>query len=128
MNEKRIEKLRTTLARKAESECSSLMSNTQEASAAKVSSRQIAADMMQVSEGYITMAQRVQREAPELFEEIFAGRITVTAAIRELDGVTDDPRTVRAKAARSTVSKLLKADDENPAFLDRLEALLAEFA
>ena len=49
-------------------------------------------------------------------------------AIRQLDGITDDPRTVRAKTVRRGVAKLLRDPDEHADFLDRLEALVAEFA
>lgn len=128
VNEKRIEKIRQYQLTKSEKQTLTGLSGSGNADGTEVSSRQIAADIMQVSEGYINMVQRLQREAPELIPDIFAGKLTLNAAIRKLDGVDDDPQTTRIKAARSKLNTLFDAVDDNPEFLDRLEALLAEFA
>jgi len=128
VNETRIEKIRQARLRALGRESQTLVSGSPDGEAEVVTSRQIAADRMEVSEGYINMVQRLQREAPDVIPEIFAGRLTVNAAIRKLDGVDDDPRTTRVKAARSKLNTLFHTVDDNPEFLDRLEALLAEFA
>ena len=128
VNLERIEKLRRTLAREADGECLELLPNTGECDEPRVSSRVIAADMMGVSDRYVALAKRVRDASPELFEEVRAGEVTLPEAIRRLDGVTDDPRAVRVKAVRRPLNKLLRDAESPPAFLDRLEALVAEFA
>ena len=128
VNRKRIEKLRETLARKAGGECLTISSNTQSEVDRPVSTRAIAADMMGVSENYVEHAKRIKEADAELFEDVRAGRVTIPEAIRRLDGITDDPRTVRAKTVLREVKKLIRDLEEPPAFLDRLEALIAEFA
>jgi len=127
VNRKRIEKIRQARLRKLGRESLTLVSRSPEGEAEVVSSRQIAADRMEVSEGYINMVQRLQREASDVIPEIFAGKLTVKAAIRKLDGVDDDPRATRVKTARGKLNALLRTVDDNPDFLDRIEALLAEF-
>ena len=51
-----------------------------------VRTRDIAAQMMGVSEAYAGWAARVQREDPELFLKIWNGQITIRAAIRRQVG------------------------------------------
>ena len=77
--------------------------------AGSVRTRDIAAAIMGVSPRYIQMALRVQREDPELFEKIWNGQITVNAAIRILDGVTETESAREIKSLR----RLLSARDSS---------------
>jgi len=128
VNQKRIEKLRETLARKAGGECSVILTNTQGEAGSLVDSRVLAGDIMGVSASYVGHAKRIKEADPELYEEVRAGRVTIPEALRKLDGITDDPRTIRAKTARRDVAKLLRDPGKGAEFLDQLEALLAAFA
>jgi len=127
-NLKRIEKLRETLARKAGGECSAISPNTQRELERTVSSRAIAADMMGVSENYVGHAKRIKEADPELYEDVRVGRVTIPEALRKLDGITDDPWTIRSRKANREANKLLRDPDKQVEFLDRYEALIAEFA
>ena len=73
-------------------------------------------------------ARRIREASPELLEQVRAGSLTIPEALRKLDGTDDDPEAVRVKKDRSRLNQLFHSLDENPGFLDRLEALLAEFA
>jgi len=55
-------------------------------------------------------------------------RITIPEALRKLDGITDDPSPIRSRKASRGVAGLLRDPAKGAEFLDRLEALLAEFA
>lgn len=101
VNRKRIEKIRQARLDQPEGETLGNSPKTGTEPEAAVSSRVIAASMMGVNDNYVGLAQRVKQASPQLFEEVRAGEITLSAAIRRLDGLTD---------------------------LDRLEALVAEFA
>jgi len=70
VNQKRIEKLRETLARKAEMECSVILPNTPGESEPLIDARKIAARLMGVSGKYVSHAGRIKRASPELFEEV----------------------------------------------------------
>ena len=128
VNWQRIEKLQQTLARKADGECLELLPNTGECDEPRVSSRVIAADMMGVSDRYVALARRVRDASPKLFEEVRVGEVTLSAAIRRLEGTIDDARATRVKAVRRGPNRILRDVERSPAFLDRLEALVAEFS
>ena len=74
---------------------------------------------------YVQWALRVQREDPELFEKIWNGRMTICAAIRELDGVTETESARRTRTLRRELNILFR--DPAPRFLERLEQVVAEF-
>lgn len=114
VNGKRIEKLRATLARKAEGECSVRLPNTQSGNDPVIDSRVIAGDMMGVSATYVDRAIRVGREDPALLEEVRAGRVTIPEALRKLDGVTDDPEVIEAKAVQRDLGKALRGTGVTP--------------
>lgn len=128
INQKRIEKLRQTLANKAEGECLENSPNTQDEPETPVNARLIAASIMGVNDNYVGLAKRIKEASPELFEEVWAGRVTIPEALRQLDGSTDDPRTTRVKTIFRELRKIARNTEKSPAFLDRLEALVAEFA
>ena len=81
-----------------------------------------------LSKGRPQESTMIKEADPELFEDVRAGRVTIPEAIRQLDGIAADPRIIRAKTVLRELKKLLRDLEEPPAFLDRLEALIAEFA
>ena len=87
--------------------------------------RDLAAATMGVSPTYVQWALCVQREDPELFEKIWKGQITVNAALRVLDGVTETESARRTRALRRELNVLFH--DPDPRFLERLEQVVAEF-
>jgi len=82
---------------------------------------------MRVSPAYVGSALRIQREAPELFEKLHAGQVTLQAALRVLNGETADAQQQEIKAARSELNQVLRSIDKHPTFLKRLRSLLSEF-
>ena len=128
VNRKRIEKIRQARLNEGGGQTLSKMSRSADAGDGAVSSRAIAADIMGVSEGYIHLAKRVKEASPELFESVRSGHITLSEAIKQIDGLTDDARATRVKTVRRLLNRLLGDDDESSEFLDRLEALVAEFS
>ena len=82
---------------------------------------------MQVSSGYVGDALRVQREAPELFEQMHAGTLTLQEALRKLDGESDDPERQQIKTSRTHLSRILRSLDKHPDFLERFQAFLNQF-
>jgi len=127
-NRKRIEKLRRTLAAKAGNECVANSLHTGSSAAGVPRARVIAADMMGVGDNYVGLAKRIKDASPELFERLRAGELSLSAALDELNGVPDDPQVIRIKRDRNRLNRIFRSPDQAPPFLDRLEALLAEFA
>jgi len=93
-----------------------------------IDSRAIAANMTGVSDTYVSHAGRIKEAPPELSEDVRTGRFTLSEALHQLEGITDDPATTRLKTVRGRLNKLLRSPEQAPAVLDRLEALVAEFA
>lgn len=52
----------------------------------------IAAGIMGVNDRYVGLAKRVKEASPELFEEVRVDEVTLSEAIRRLEGITDDAR------------------------------------
>ena len=127
VNQKRIEKLRETLRQKQTGECLMNSSNTQDAAAEPVSAHTIAAHMMRVSRAYVVSACRVLRDAPELFEQVRSGAVSLPEALRRLDGVIDDATAKETRATRTRFNRFLRHPDEHPGFLGRVNALMDEF-
>ena len=86
------ERLRQTLARKAGGECLGEVPNTGNGDEEPVSSRALAAHMMEVGDNYVGLAKQVREASPELFEEVRVGQVTLSEAIRRLEGITRDAR------------------------------------
>ena len=127
INRDRIEKLRETLRKKREGECSKLMSNTQSAEPEVVDAYRIAGALMGVSHTYVVLAARVKREDPELFLKIWNGQITVTAAINVLDGITDSAEARQFRSLRGEINALWRDPERPPGFLKLLDRFLAQF-
>ena len=128
VNRKRIEKIRQARSGEPAEETLPNLAKSGNEAEGPVSSRVIAAHMMGVSHGYVGLAKRVKEASPELFEKVRVGEVTLSEAIRRLEGITDDARATRVKAVRRPLNKLLRDVESPPAFLGRLEALVAEFA
>ena len=89
--------------------------------------RDIAAAIMGVSPTYVQRALRVQREDPELFEKIWNGQITVNAAIRILDGVTDTESAREIRTLRRLMNNAFRDPDVDPELLAELKRVLDRF-
>ena len=101
----RLEKLRATWEAKLDGGWSSNLTTNPGEPTKKVDARVIVARMMRVSVGYVAHALRIQREAPELFEQLHAGTISMQEAVKKLSGEVDDARRQEVKAARSEFSR-----------------------
>ncbi|MBT5606961.1 MAG: hypothetical protein HN742_40210 [Lentisphaerae bacterium] len=73
------------------------------------------------------IAARIQREAPELFEQMHAGQVTIQAALKALNGETDDAEQQHVRASRTRMNRVLRDPERCTPFLERLDALLEEF-
>ena len=123
----RLEKVRAAWEAKRAVGClEEVPSNPPEAEQ-PVSARVIAAQMMRVNDRYVGLALRIQREAPELFTQLHAGTITIQAALKKLNGESDDAQQREIKAARSEFNLALRNLDRYPDFLRRFRAFMAEF-
>ena len=123
----RLEKVRAAWERKRDGGCLPLMANNPGPADAPVSARVIVAAMMQGSNGYVGDAIRIQREAPELFEQMHAGQVSIKEALRQLDGEADDPERQQIKASRTQLNRILRRLNQHPTFLERWQAFLKEF-
>ena len=94
--------------------------------AGSVRTRDIAAAIMGVSPTYVGLAARVRREDPELFEKIWNGQITVNAAIRQLDGVTETPIAGQIRTLRRRLNAAFRKPDLDASSLARIEQVLDE--
>jgi len=84
--------------------------------------------MIQLSESYVSQAERSKEDLRELFEGVRSGRRALSQAVSQLDGNADDPQATRVKTVFRELREIARDTDKSPAFLDRLEALVAEFA
>ena len=128
VNGGRIEKLRGTLELKRQGECSQSFGNTLKTADSRTRTHAIARAMMRVNLRYVEYAVRIQREAPELFEQLHAGTITIQAALKTLNGEVDDAQEREKKAARSEFNRALRSLDRHPGFLEQFRAFMAQFA
>ena len=128
VNRGRMKKLRKTLELKWQGECPLDLADTLDNVPERTESRMIASRMMRVSPAYVGFALRIQREAPELFEQLHAGTLTLQEALRILDGESDDPQRQQVKAARSQLNRVLRHLDRHPDFLERFRTFLDEFS
>ena len=88
--------------------------------------RAVAADMMGVSDRYVQYAVRVQREDAALLERVRSGQLTLTAAIRQLDGDVADEEARYLASVRRRLNRYYQRLDEFPTLLDRLTQLMDE--
>ena len=123
----RLEKVCAAWERKRDGGCLPILANNLETEDSPTSARAIVAAMMQVSSGYVGDALRVQRQAPELFERMHAGTLTLPEALRKLDGESDDPERQQIKASRTHLNRILHHLGRHPNFLERWQAFLSQF-
>ena len=92
-----------------------------------MSSRLTVAKMTGVSDRYVGYALRLQREAPELFRQVWSGQMTMPAALRELTGEAVPEWTQAVGAYRRRLNTALRNRQHAPALLARLNTVLDEF-
>jgi len=71
---------------------------------------------------------RIQWEAPELFEKLHVGTLTIQAALKTLNGDMDDAQRRATKAAWSEFNRAPRDLGRHPDYLSRFRAFLTEFA
>ena len=103
VHQERIEKLRETSQRRYAGQALPRLVKTEDAPQRPVSAHTIAAHIMRVSRGYVIDACRVQRDAPDLSEQVRSGAVSLQDALRRLDGVVDG---AAAREIRSTRRRL----------------------
>ena len=81
---RRMERRRQTLRRKQANGITANLQYNDGAPAGKGTAAGIAADIMGVSERYVADALRLQREAPDAFAQVRAGKKTLNAALTAL--------------------------------------------
>ena len=80
-----------------------------------------------VSDRYVGYALRLQRQEPELFRQVWSGRMTMPAALRELTGETVPEFTQAVRACRRRLNRALRNRQHAPALLARLNTVLDQF-
>ena len=123
----RLEKVRAAWEAKRDGSCPQSISDNPNEASEPTESRIIAGRMMRVNRVYVSNALRIQREAPELFEQLHAGTITMQAAMKTLTGEIDDARRQQVKAARSEFSRAANDPIRYPDFLEQFRAFMAQF-
>ena len=124
----RLEKIRKTWEAKREGGWVELMPPNLGEADGRTLARAVAADMMGVSDRYVQYAVRVRREDPALLERVRSGQLTLTAAIRQLDGGTVDEEARYLTFVRRRLNRYYQRLDEFPTLLDRLTQLMDELA
>ena len=123
----RLRKYRETVARRQGEDCLSNLTTNPEDGDELVSSRLIVARMMAVSDTYVGYALRLQREAPDLFQRVWSGQMSMPAALRELSDETVPELTQALRAYRRRLKTALQDRQHAPVLLARLNAVLDEF-
>ena len=125
----RVEKIRAArkLLGHKDTETWALMPGSKSTPDKPVRARDIAAAIVGVSPRYVEMAMRVEREDPELFEKIWLGQITITAAIRILDGVTETESAREIKTLRRLMNNAFRDPEVDPDLLVELRRVLDRF-
>ena len=123
----RLEKARAGWEAKCAGGCSQKIGNNLGTTDTRTRSHAIVGQMMRVNHAYVEHALRIQRDAPELFKQLHAGTITMQAAIKKLDGESDDVQQQEIKAARSEFNQALRNLNRYPDFLKRFRAFMAGF-
>ena len=123
----RLRKYRETIARRQGENCLANLPNNLADQDGTVSARLTVARMMKVSDRYVGYALRLQRDAPELFQRVWSGQMTMVAALRELAGETVPEFTQAVKACRQRLNSALRNRQHAPTLLARLNAVLDQF-
>jgi len=126
VNQERIAKI-SAYRRGVQIETRELFPGSENTPEPEVRARVIAAQRMGVNDRYVADAARLQHEAPELFAEVWAGKRTITDAMRQLTGQTDDATTAVVRTTRTRLNRFLRRLDEHPDFLDRLNHFMDEY-
>ena len=88
--EKAAGKVRAAWEAKRDGGCREIFPDNLDGAREEVRARAVAGSTMRVNDRYVGSALRIQREAPELFEQMHAGTITIQAARKILNGEADD--------------------------------------
>jgi len=128
INQKRIARLRKTLAAKKDGECLLKIANTQNTADKVVSARAIAADLMGVSSAYVGRAIQLKRESPELFSKVRAGSLTISGALKQLAEAEEPNLTKKRALARKQLAAIMAAIGDEEDKLDDLLGVLDQFA
>ena len=125
----RIEKIRAArkLLGQNDTETRILISGSNSMSDEPVRARDIAAAIMGVSPAYVQWALRIEREDPELFEKVWNGQITITAAIRILDGVTETETAHEIRSLRRLMNNAFRDPEVDRELLVELKHVLERF-
>ena len=124
--QERLEKIRKTWEAKRDAGWWELMPTNLDEADGPTRARAVAADMMGVSDRYVQYAVRVQREDAALLERVRSGQLTLTAAIRQLDGDVADEEARYLASVRRRLNRYYQRLDEFPTLLDRLTQLMDE--
>jgi ParB-like chromosome segregation protein Spo0J len=85
--------------------------------------RDLAAKQVGVSHGYVTDAEKVRREAPELENKVVAGEVTLPQALREIKERVDELRTPPATGNHRAKGNERKAAEKRKASAPRVDIL-----
>ena len=123
----RIEKIRAARLAALGGEIRSSLTQSPSSTQSTVRSRDLAAQMMGVSTGYVQHALRVQRERPDLFEQLWNGTLNMPAALEQMEPPVDVRTRKHMASARARVISWLRRAPERPDFLAALTELLDRF-
>ena len=125
----RIEKIRAArkLLGHKDTETMIVISGSKAAPDKPVLARDIAAAIMGVSPAYVQMAMRVEREDPELFLKVWNGQLTLNAALRVLDGVTETESAREIRTLRRLMNNAFRDPEVAPELLTELKRVLDRF-
>ena len=122
----RVRKTSEARRKAGQSEIWELVPGSDETTANEVRARVVAADMVGVSDRYVADAARLEREAPELFEEVWLGKTTVKAAMRELLETAESAIHGRVRSTRSRFAGWMRRveAEERTDVLDAFDELM----
>ena len=124
---KRVARITATQRQKHGGEIVALVPQSPPEGDGSLRSRAIVADIMGVSARYVGDALGLQRDAPELFEQVCLGRVTLKAALRQAHGTAGDGLSPKARALRQRVTALLRDPARTRDFSARLAEVVEEF-
>ena len=123
----RPQKYRETIARRQGEDCVTSLSPNPEETGNAERAGAVAVRMVNTSEGYVGYALRLQREAPELFRQVWSGQTSMPAVLRQLTGEAVPELTQALRAYRRRLKTALQDRQHAPILLARLNAVLDEF-